>query len=149
MQFLENFGRIFSFILISSTLSVIFADIVIVLSICWTILLFVKRLANVSHLLDAIIVNNLCYLGFEVNSYTAYNPDLFIWSNFIKYFFFEWNFIMAASQHQNGAAESLIKFSKGVIKSFLRSYGDTKLTLNEMFTLLWETANVVLSLIHI
>ena len=55
----------------------------------------------------------------------------------------EWNFIMAASQHQNGAAESLIKFSKGVIKSFLRSYGDTKLTLNEMFTLLWETANVV------
>ena len=27
------------------------------------------------------------YLGFEVNSYTAYNPDLFIWSNFIKYFF--------------------------------------------------------------
>ena len=37
--------------------------------------------------LNAIIVNNLMNLGFEVNSYTAYNPDLFIWSNFIKYFF--------------------------------------------------------------
>ena len=37
--------------------------------------------------LNAIIVNNLMHLGFEVNSYTAYNPDLFIWSNFIKYFF--------------------------------------------------------------
>ena len=55
----------------------------------------------------------------------------------------EWNFIMASSQHQNGAAESLIKFTKGVMKSFIRVYGDSKLTLNELNTLLWETANVV------
>ena len=52
-------------------------------------------------------------------------------------------FIMASSQHQNGAAESLIKFIKGVMKSFLRSYRESKLTINELNTLLWETANVV------
>ena len=55
----------------------------------------------------------------------------------------EWKFIMAASQHQNGAAESMIKFSKGVLKSLVKSYGDSRLTLNELNTLLLETANLV------
>ena len=55
----------------------------------------------------------------------------------------DWNFIMPASQHQNGAAESMVKFSKGVMKALMKSYGDTKLSLNEMNTLLAESANLV------
>ena len=55
----------------------------------------------------------------------------------------EWRFIMAAAQHQNGAAESMIKFSKGVMKALIKSYGESKLTLNELNTLLAETANLV------
>ena len=50
---------------------------------------------------------------------------------------------MASSQLQNGAGESLIEFTKGVMNFFPRSYGESKLTLNELNTLLWETANVV------
>ena len=37
----------------------------------------------------------------------------------------------------------MIKQVKGVIKSLLRAMGDTKLTLNETFTLLAEVANLV------
>ena len=55
----------------------------------------------------------------------------------------EWRFIMAAAQHQNGAAESMVKFSKGVMKALLKSYGESKLSLNELNTLLAETANLV------
>ena len=55
----------------------------------------------------------------------------------------EWKYIMASSQHQNGAAESLIILTKRVMESFLRSYGESKLTLNEFNPLFWETANVV------
>ena len=54
----------------------------------------------------------------------------------------EWNFIMPASQHQNGAAESLVKFSKGVLKSMMKTYADFKLSLNELNTLFAEAANV-------
>ena len=36
----------------------------------------------------------------------------------------EWQFIMAAAQHQNGAAESMVKFSKGVIKALIKTYGE-------------------------
>ena len=46
-----------------------------------------------------------------------------------------WNFIMADSQHQNGAAESLIKVVKGITKSLMRVVGDPKLSLNELNTL--------------
>ena len=53
-----------------------------------------------------------------------------------------WNFIMADSQHQNGAAESLIKVVKGITKSLMRVVGDPKLSLNELNTLLAECANL-------
>ena len=49
---------------------------------------------------------------------------------------------MANSQHQNGGAESLIKVTKGIIKSLMHSIGDTKLSLNELNTLLAECANL-------
>ena len=55
----------------------------------------------------------------------------------------EWKFIMPASQHQNGAAEVLIKLVKGVYKSFLKSLGDKKLSLNELNTLMAEISNIV------
>ena len=42
-----------------------------------------------------------------------------------------WKFVMAASQHQNGPAESMVKLVKGVKKSFMHAMGDTKLSLNE------------------
>ena len=51
----------------------------------------------------------------------------------------EWKFIMAASQHQNGGAESLVK---GIIKSLMHAIGETKLSLNEFNTLLAECANL-------
>ena len=54
----------------------------------------------------------------------------------------QWKFIMAASQHQNGGAESLIKVVKGIMKSLMHSIGDTKLSLNELNTLLAECANL-------
>ena len=48
----------------------------------------------------------------------------------------EWRMIMPDLQHQNGAAESLVKMMKGVKKSLMRAMGDTKLSLNELNTLL-------------
>ena len=54
----------------------------------------------------------------------------------------EWNFIMANSQHQNGAAESIVKMVEAVQKSMYHAMGDTKLSLNEMFTLLAEEGNL-------
>ena len=50
---------------------------------------------------------------------------------------------MANSQHQNGLSESMIKQVKGVIRSLMRALGDTKLTLNEIFTLFAEVGNLV------
>ena len=55
----------------------------------------------------------------------------------------EWRTIMPDSQHQNGAAESLVKMVKGVKKSLLKTMGDTKLSLNELNTLLAECSNLV------
>ena len=55
----------------------------------------------------------------------------------------EWKFILANSQHQNGAAEIMVKMVKNVQRSLLTALGDTKLCLNEMFTLLAEVSNLV------
>ena len=55
----------------------------------------------------------------------------------------DWEFIMADSQHQNGASEVLVKMVKGVTSSITHSMGDTKFSLNELFTLLDECANLV------
>ena len=38
---------------------------------------------------------------------------------------------MPDSQHQNGAAESLVKIVKGVKQSLMKTVGDTKLSLND------------------
>ena len=50
---------------------------------------------------------------------------------------------MPSSQHQNGAAEILIKMMKGVKKSFMHAMGDTKLSLNELNTMMAEISNLV------
>ena len=50
---------------------------------------------------------------------------------------------MPDSQHQNGAAEILVKMVKGVKRSLLRVLGDQVLSLNETFTVLDEVANIV------
>ena len=55
----------------------------------------------------------------------------------------EWRTIMPDSQHQNGAAESLVKIVKGVKKALMKTMGDTKLSLNEFNTLLAECSNLV------
>ena len=55
----------------------------------------------------------------------------------------EWKFIMANSQHQNGVSEIMVKMIKGVQKSLLTAVGDTKLSLNELFTLLAEVGNLI------
>ena len=55
----------------------------------------------------------------------------------------EWKSIMADSQHQNGVTEILVKLVKGVKKSLLHALGDTKLSLNEMNTLMVEISNLV------
>ena len=54
----------------------------------------------------------------------------------------EWDFIMAASQHQNGSAEVLIKLCKGIMKSLMEAIGTTVLFMNELFTCLKEAANL-------
>ena len=55
----------------------------------------------------------------------------------------EWVTVMASSHHQAGAVEIMVKLVKGVKKALLKVVGDTKLSLNEMFTLLLEVANIV------
>ena len=55
----------------------------------------------------------------------------------------EWKSICADSQHQNGVTEILVKLVKGVKKSLVHALGDTKLSLNEMNTLMVEIANLV------
>ena len=55
----------------------------------------------------------------------------------------EWVNIMAASQHQNGMSEIMIKLSKAVLKSLMRSIGKQVLSLNELNTLLAETAQLI------
>ena len=53
-----------------------------------------------------------------------------------------WEFVMASSQHQNGAAEILIKMCKGVMKALMAAIGTTVLNTNELLTLLKETQNL-------
>ena len=55
----------------------------------------------------------------------------------------QWLFIMPDSQHQNGAAEVMVKMVKGVKKAFLKSMGEQVLSLNEMHTLMAEISNLV------
>ena len=50
---------------------------------------------------------------------------------------------MASSQHQNGAAEVLVKLVKGVMKALMHQLGAHVLSLNELNTVLIETANIV------
>ena len=54
----------------------------------------------------------------------------------------KWKFIMPSSQHQNGAAEVLIKYCKGIKRTFMKALGDRKLTYNELHTLMCEVANI-------
>ena len=55
----------------------------------------------------------------------------------------QWQFTMAASAHQNGVTEILVKMVKGVMKSLMKAIGTTVLFLNEMFTVFKETAQLV------
>ena len=55
----------------------------------------------------------------------------------------DWNFIMPDSQHQNGAAEIMVKMVKGVEKALMKSLGDRTLSLNEVNTLFAEVSNLV------
>ena len=55
----------------------------------------------------------------------------------------DWRFIMAGSQHQNGAAEALIKMVKGVKNSMMKALGTQVLTLNELNTLMAEVAQLI------
>ena len=55
----------------------------------------------------------------------------------------EWKFVMAASQHQNGVTESLVKVVKGVMSSLMQAIGTTVLFYNELNTLMKETQNLV------
>jgi hypothetical protein len=55
----------------------------------------------------------------------------------------EWLFIMPDSQHQNGAAEVMVKMVKGVKKAFIKSMGEQVLCLNEMFTMMAEISNLI------
>ena len=53
-----------------------------------------------------------------------------------------WKTVMPTSQHQNGAAEILVKLTKGILKALLAAIGRSVLSLNEMNTVLKETANI-------
>ena len=55
----------------------------------------------------------------------------------------DWLFIMPDSQHQNGAAEVMVKMVKGVKKAFIKSMGEQVLSMNEMVTLMAEISNLV------
>ena len=49
---------------------------------------------------------------------------------------------MPSSQHQNGSAEVMIKYIKGIKKSYMRALGDRKLTYNKTYTMMHEVANL-------
>jgi len=55
----------------------------------------------------------------------------------------EFQFIMANSPYQNGISKIIIKFSKLVLKSLMKSIGTEVLTLNELNTLLAETTQFI------
>ena len=50
---------------------------------------------------------------------------------------------MPDSQHQNGAAEIMVKMVKGVEKALMKSLGDRTLSLNQVDTLFAEVSNLV------
>ena len=54
----------------------------------------------------------------------------------------QWKFTMAASAHQNGVTESLVKMVKGVMRSLMEAIGNTVLNLNELFTLCKEVQSL-------
>ena len=54
----------------------------------------------------------------------------------------EWRFSMAASPHQNGVTEILVKMVKGVMRSMMSAIGTTVLNLNELFTLCKEVQSL-------
>ena len=54
----------------------------------------------------------------------------------------EWKFTMAASPHQNGVTEVMVKMVKGIIDSLTQAIGTTVLHLNELFTLMKEVASL-------
>ena len=54
----------------------------------------------------------------------------------------EWKFTMAASHHQAGAVEIMIKICKGIMRSLMKAIGTSVLFLNELFTLMKEVANL-------
>lgn len=49
---------------------------------------------------------------------------------------------MAASSHQNGVTEILVKMVKGIMASLMSAIGTSILTLNELFTVVKEVANL-------
>ena len=55
----------------------------------------------------------------------------------------EWRFTMAASPHQNGVTEILVKMAKGVMSSMMDALGTHVLNLNELFTVMKEVATLV------
>ena len=55
----------------------------------------------------------------------------------------QWTTISANSQHQNGVTEVMIKLAKSVMKALLKSIGKQILCLNELNTLLAESAQLV------
>ena len=50
---------------------------------------------------------------------------------------------MPSSQHQNWAAEIMIKMVKGVKESMMKAMADSKLSLNELNTMMDEISNIV------
>ena len=50
---------------------------------------------------------------------------------------------MANSQHQAGGVEVMVKLAKGAMKALMHELGEQKLTLNELFTVLAEAANLI------
>ena len=55
----------------------------------------------------------------------------------------EWSFTRAASPHQKGVTEIMVKLAKGVMNSMMDAIGTHVLNLNELFTLCKEVANLV------
>ena len=71
--------------------------------------------------------------GWDINMLTRFGAERGL----------EFKTIMANSQHQNGVSEVMIKLTKAVLKSLLKSMGSQVLSLNELNTLLAEVAQLV------
>ena len=55
----------------------------------------------------------------------------------------KWIFVIPNAQHQNGAAEIMIKPIKGAMKSLMKTLGSTIFSLNKLNTLFLEVANLM------